>query len=177
MWPLSEFSGVRYFMSVIWICVKSLLLCDLHKICQSSSFFLCSYFLTLQCVIAPLYAWRAQREVNISMKWQKYDVFFQILFLWNFIALFSLKKIAENYLPRTLTKISIMCFAIKRKGNQIYQKEKNWKKPVHQQFSSIYESQTAFFRNGSLFYLLIAGNHCFLIWTALCKFVLSCFCK
>lgn len=85
-------------------------------------------FLTSQCVIAPLCAWRAQKEVNISMKWQKCDVFSQMLFLCKFIALFHHKKIAENYLPSKLTIISIMCFANKRQGSQIYQKERNSRK-------------------------------------------------
>lgn len=50
----------------------------------------------------------------------------------------SQKKKAENYLPSKLTKVSITCFANKRKGNQIYQKEKNAEKCQYTNSSAAY---------------------------------------
>lgn len=47
--------------------------------------------------------------------------------------------------------------------SQVYHKEKKTLKKFRQQPSSIYERQTDFFKNVTVFYLLIAGNHYLLI--------------
>lgn len=96
--PLPKFSRIRCLpwvpRGIVWSPSFSV---TFKKCASQVQFFLCSYFLTSGCVIAPLCAQRAEKGLNTApKKWQKHDLFSQKLFLCNFITLVSFKKLQRE---------------------------------------------------------------------------------